>query len=89
MRTLFGWSLMAEGEPVTLVSRRPDLVVAERRLAAADSRVAAAKAARYPRLALTASGGTATHELSDLLDGDFSVCRSPPTCCNRSSRAEG
>jgi NodT family efflux transporter outer membrane factor (OMF) lipoprotein len=61
------------GLPATLVSRRPDLVVAERRLAAADSRVAAAKAARYPRLALTASGGTATQELSDLVNGDFSV----------------
>jgi NodT family efflux transporter outer membrane factor (OMF) lipoprotein len=61
------------GLPATLVSRRPDLVVAERRLAAADSRVAEAKAARYPRLALTASGGTATQELSDLVDGNFSV----------------
>jgi NodT family efflux transporter outer membrane factor (OMF) lipoprotein len=61
------------GLPATLVSRRPDLVVAERLLAAADSRVAEAKAALYPRLALTASGGTSTQELSDLVDGDFSV----------------
>jgi len=61
------------GLPATLVSRRPDLVVSERRLAAADSRIAEAKASRYPRLALTASGGTATQELSDLVDGNFSV----------------
>ena len=61
------------GLPASLVSRRPDLVVAERRLAAADSRVAEAKAARYPRLALTASGGSATQELSDLVDGNFSI----------------
>jgi NodT family efflux transporter outer membrane factor (OMF) lipoprotein len=61
------------GLPASLVSRRPDLVVAERRLAAADSRVGEAKAARYPRLALTASGGSASQELSDLVDGNFSV----------------
>jgi multidrug efflux system outer membrane protein len=61
------------GLPATLVSRRPDLMVAERRLAASDARVAEAKASLYPRLALTASGGTSTQELSDLLSGEFGV----------------
>jgi outer membrane protein TolC len=56
-----------------VVTRRPDLAAAERRLAAAGARVDEARAALYPRLSLTGSGGTATAELRDLLDGDFSV----------------
>ena len=61
------------GLPADLVTRRPDLVVAERLLSASGARVAEARAALYPRLALTAGGGTTSDELSDLLDGNFSV----------------
>lgn len=61
------------GLPATLVARRPDLVAAERRLAAAGERYRVARASLYPRLALTASAGTSTDSLVDLLDGDFSV----------------
>lgn len=61
------------GLPAELVSRRPDLAVAERRLAASGQRLDAARASLYPRLALTASGGTSTQELGDLVDGNFSV----------------
>lgn len=61
------------GLPSELVSRRPDLIAAERRLAAVDQRVVQARRALYPRLSLTASGGTASDALSDLLDGDFRV----------------
>ncbi len=61
------------GLPAELISRRPDLVAAERRLAATDQRTAQAKRSLYPRLTLTASGGWATEELGDLLDGDFGV----------------
>ncbi|MBL9077902.1 MAG: efflux transporter outer membrane subunit [Planctomycetes bacterium] len=61
------------GLPAELLQRRPDLVAAERRLAAAGCRVDAAKAALYPRLALTASGGTTSTELEDLVDDDFRV----------------
>jgi len=61
------------GLPAELVARRPDLVAAERRLAAADQRYLAARRALYPRLALTAGGGTASDSLGDLLDGDFRV----------------
>jgi len=61
------------GLPADLVARRPDLVSAERRLAAADQRWVSAKRSLYPRLSLTASGGTSTQEFGDLLDGDFSV----------------
>ncbi len=61
------------GLPSELLTRRPDLVAAERRLAAADQRLAQAKASLFPRLSLTASGGTSTQELADLVSSDFSV----------------
>lgn len=59
------------GLPAEMLRRRPDLAAAERRLAAADLRVGEAKADRWPRLSLTASGGTSSNELSDLVDLDF------------------
>jgi NodT family efflux transporter outer membrane factor (OMF) lipoprotein len=61
------------GLPTELVTRRPDLAAAERRLAAADSRIREARRSLYPRLSLTASGGTASEEFTDLLDKDFRV----------------
>lgn len=61
------------GLPSTLLERRPDLAAAERRLAATGCRVESAKAALYPRLSLTASGGTNSEELEDLLDDSFRV----------------
>jgi len=64
---------VAPGLPAELVRRRPDLLAAENRLAASGSRVREARAALYPRLTLTGSGGTASEELEDLLDGDFAV----------------
>jgi NodT family efflux transporter outer membrane factor (OMF) lipoprotein len=61
------------GLPAELVARRPDLVAAERRLASADQRWLEARRSLYPRLSLTAGGGTSSDSLSDLLDGDFRV----------------
>jgi len=61
------------GLPADLLARRPDLVAAKLRLLAADSRIAGARAGLLPRISLTAQGGTATAELSDLLSSDFSV----------------
>ena len=61
------------GLPAEIISRRPDLVAAERRLASADNRALAARRDLYPRLSLTAVGGTASRALQDLVDGDFSV----------------
>ncbi len=61
------------GMPATLVTRRPDLAAAERRLAAAGWRVSEARRAFYPSLTLTGSAGTTSDALGDLLDGDFSV----------------
>lgn len=61
------------GLPSELLSRRADLAAAERRLAGAGRRVDEAHLARLPSLRLTASGGTASNALKDLVDGDFSV----------------
>ncbi len=55
------------GLPSALLERRPDLVAADRRVAASFNQVSAAKAARLPRLGLTAGGGAATGGLAELL----------------------
>lgn len=56
------------GVPVELVQRRPDVESAYRRLQAADRDLAAAVAARYPRLTVTASVSTADDDATDLFD---------------------
>ncbi|MGJ3242655.1 MAG: efflux transporter outer membrane subunit [Opitutales bacterium] len=61
------------GLPAGLLARRPDLRAAFRRLVAADQRFAAARAARLPRISLTASGGTLSNALAALVDGDLTV----------------
>lgn len=61
------------GIPSELLDRRPDLISAERRLAASISRVKQAKRALFPRISLTASGGTGTADLKELVNPDFSV----------------
>jgi len=61
------------GLPADLLDRRPDLRAARARLDAAADEAAVARADRYPRIALTAAGGTRSDELGDLLDGDFRV----------------
>ena len=54
------------GVPSTVLTRRPDVSAAQNSLLAAQQRVGAAKAARFPSFALTASGGYASTDLSDL-----------------------
>lgn len=56
------------GLPSELLERRPDLVAAERRIAAMIADVDQARAARLPRINLTGSLGGASNELSNLLD---------------------
>lgn len=66
-------STVPGGLPSDLLIRRPDLLSAERRFAAAEARVSEARRAFFPRLTLTASGGTTAQQLADLTNGDFSV----------------
>ncbi|MEM9281306.1 MAG: efflux transporter outer membrane subunit [Verrucomicrobiota bacterium] len=61
------------GLPATLLDRRPDLAAAERRIASADKSLLEAKRALLPALSLTGTYGTATEDIADLLDGDFSI----------------
>lgn len=56
------------GLPSQLLERRPDMVAAERRVAAAFDRVGEAKAALLPRIALTAGGSSISSDLFVLQD---------------------
>jgi multidrug efflux system outer membrane protein len=51
------------GLPSALLERRPDVLAAEKELAAATARVGEAKAAFFPSINLTAAGGTQTSDL--------------------------
>ena len=56
------------GLPAQLLIRRPDLVAAQRNYLAAHRRTSAAKKDRLPQIRLTASYGTSSDELKDVLD---------------------
>ena len=56
------------GMPSELLERRPDVIAAERRVAAAFDRVEEAKAAQLPRISLTAGGSSVSSELIVLKD---------------------
>ena len=56
------------GLPSALLERRPDVKGAEDLLLAANANIGAAKALFFPNFSLTAALGSASHELSNLID---------------------
>ncbi|HUV12522.1 MAG TPA: efflux transporter outer membrane subunit [Acidobacteriota bacterium] len=61
------------GIPSELVSRRPDLIAAEKRMWAAGARWSEARKALYPSIGLTGSLGTSTSSYLDVFNGSFFV----------------
>ncbi|MCA9166523.1 MAG: TolC family protein [Planctomycetales bacterium] len=57
---------LAVGVPVQLLCRRPDIWEAERRLAAASSRIGVAKSDLYPKVTLTGNVGVDTRDIASL-----------------------
>ncbi len=61
------------GLPSELLLRRPDILAAERKYASTIKRIKEAKLARFPSFKLTASAGTSTDSLSQILNSDFGI----------------
>jgi multidrug efflux system outer membrane protein len=55
------------GVPASVLTRRPDIAAAQRAVQAAQTRAGLARTAWFPSLTLTASGGTASPDLGQLL----------------------
>ena len=70
---------LAPGLPSDLLVQRPDIVAAEHGLQAARANVSAARAAFFPRIALTAFAGTASAELDGLFQSGSQAWTFAPT----------
>lgn len=67
------------GIPSDLLTQRPDIVAAEHQLKAAHANIGAARAAFFPRIALTGDYGTASSELDGLFESGGRVWSFTPS----------
>lgn len=65
--------------PAEVLARRPDILAAEERLKAANANIGAARAAFFPRIALTGSYGTASPQLSGLFESNTTAWTFTPS----------
>lgn len=70
---------LPSGLPSHLLTHRPDIIAAEHQLRAANANIGAARAAFFPRIAMTGSFGTASAELDNLFHGGSRAWRFIPT----------
>ncbi|MCO6401053.1 MAG: efflux transporter outer membrane subunit [Verrucomicrobia bacterium] len=70
---------LAAGTPSDVLQRRPDILQAENTLKAANANIGAARAAFFPRIALTAGYGTASDDLSGLFKGGSEIWNFVPS----------
>ena len=68
-----GATVVPSGLPSELLLRRPDLVQAERQLASANARIAAARADLFPSITLTGFLGRESADLSKLFTGPAGI----------------
>jgi outer membrane protein, multidrug efflux system len=68
-----------EGLPSRLLTHRPDILSAEHALLAANANIGAARAAYFPSISLTASGGTASNQISSLFGAGTGTWSFAPT----------
>ena len=66
LTTVTGIAGLAPGLPSDVLLGRPDILVAEHRLKAANANIGAARAAFFPNITLTAGAGTRSPDLSGL-----------------------
>ena len=69
---------MPAGLPSALLDRRPDILVAEQNLVAANANIGVAKAAYFPRISLTGFLGVQSDALSNLFSGPARIWQFVP-----------